>query len=191
MFRDRKILAFSVPKECAYNTPSFRKLWKMLGKIPHDFSILKKRVIAITACENMHYVTYLVFNLGAHLQEGDAGKMPNFIVDCDSMSHGLAIKSMLQFVSWILLVIHELEILIANFQLIPAGGVIVNPMLADIGQNTLIQLNAHRGKMCEIPMTDVPSIPQQVDMWNCGVFTVLNKRACSLADIHQHVLWRR
>jgi hypothetical protein len=190
LFRDRKIEAFGKKEECAYNTPTYRRNRLVFGKIPQEFSIMKKRVIGILAGNGRHFASYLVINFGAHFQEGISSEKPRtFIADCDSMYFGEPDNEMAPFVYFILSVIYELERWIGHFQITPAGYEFVNPPLVAIGRNCLVNAKQHLGLVCSIPMDFVKNIPQQVDGWNCGIFALLNQRACFLADVHRHVLW--
>ena len=187
MFWDRKVLAFDPPKECSYNTPSYRKMRTTLGKLPHRFSILKKRIIGIVLGDGMHFLSYLVVNFGAHFQDGEQSKNPSFIADVDSFRSDH--KDMREFVYWLLGVIYELEIWIGQFQNTLAEGIIRNPDLVLIGRTALENAKKQLGVVSTIPVKHLRDCPQQRDTWNCGVFAVLNQRACYLADIHHRIYW--
>jgi hypothetical protein len=132
-----------------------------------EMAVMRKHVISIVVGDNLHFVSFLAVNFGAHFKEGSpADREPSFIANLDSFGGG---ESMNKFVYWLLLVIYEIEVWVTQFLNTPSGVVIVNPKLADIGHKCKREARSLDHRVCEIPIQHVPQIPQQSDGYNCGI----------------------
>jgi hypothetical protein len=155
--------------------------------IPQTFSIMKKRVISIIACEGTHFVCYFAINFGAHFKDGNpAGTEPSFIANLDSLGGSTKLDP---FVRWLFAVIYEIEVWVTQFLNTPTGVLIANHNLADIGRRCRKEVVSKTHPVCKIPIPFVKQAPTQSDGYNCGVFSMLNTRAGFMADQGHHVDW--
>jgi hypothetical protein len=92
---------------------------------------------------------------------------------------------------WLLAVFYKLEVWVTQFLNTPAMGLIESPSLAAIGCKCKRQMQKKTHPVCSIPILHVTQAPRQEDTWNCGIYSLLNTRAPSLADLNHSVKWEQ
>jgi hypothetical protein len=158
-----------------------RELAETLGKVPLDFNVFNKRVISIVACDDSHFVTYCVVNLGAWLTKEDkkdsgvAKEQPStFIVDHDSL-YGEGSASTYQLVYFILEIARSIELWVAPYLALKVGDPLPDPPDHNaIICDARVTVRKKKALIMQIPRVKAPDCPLQSDQFNCGVFSALN-----------------